>query len=366
MTLEAQVAVLATNVGALAEQATLNNARLDEAATAAETAATTATTAASAASGSAGAAAGSATTAGGHATAAAASAATAAAITTAGSGEGGNGSATAPFWRFATDLAMGMYRISSGVIGWAVSGVRRMSLSATTLQVDVPITGTAVQSTATDATSGRLMPVGAFGLGAGATSVPNLPTPEADAAIRPGLYQFYQSQDPLGGNFNSAVAVLGCGFDTGSASNLFLAITNTTSGSRLFAGRKSRAAPAIEWSRIFTSGSLVGTVSETGGVPTGAGIERGSNGNGSYVRYADGTMICWRTLTASASAAVTWTFPAAFVAAPVVSGKAVASVLAGVCLDSAPTTTTVALSARDKADGRRADVMHLTAVGHWF
>lgn len=37
---------------------------------------------------------------------------------------------------------------------------------------------------------------------------------------------------------------------------------------------------------------LLGTVSQSGGVPTGAIIERGSNANGEYVKFADGTMIC--------------------------------------------------------------------------
>ena len=40
----------------------------------------------------------------------------------------------------------------------------------------------------------------------------------------------------------------------------------------------------------------VGTVSQSGGVPTGALMESGSNGNGRYSKYADGTMICTRTV----------------------------------------------------------------------
>uniref|UniRef100_UPI0018C25CE6 phage tail protein n=1 Tax=Pseudomonas putida TaxID=303 RepID=UPI0018C25CE6 len=37
---------------------------------------------------------------------------------------------------------------------------------------------------------------------------------------------------------------------------------------------------------------IVGAVSQSGGVPTGAIIERGSNANGDYTKYADGSMIC--------------------------------------------------------------------------
>ena len=62
---------------------------------------------------------------------------------------------------------------------------------------------------------------------------------------------------------------------------------------------------------------LVGTVSESGGDPTGAVIERGSNSNGDYVRFADGTQICWSRVTlddviTDAIIARTWTFPASF------------------------------------------------------
>lgn len=38
----------------------------------------------------------------------------------------------------------------------------------------------------------------------------------------------------------------------------------------------------------------VGTVADTGGVPSGAIIESGSNANGSWVKWADGTMMCRR------------------------------------------------------------------------
>ena len=42
---------------------------------------------------------------------------------------------------------------------------------------------------------------------------------------------------------------------------------------------------------FFNQGNIVGTVSQSGGIPTGAVVERGSNANGEYVRFADGTQI---------------------------------------------------------------------------
>jgi len=73
---------------------------------------------------------------------------------------------------------------------------------------------------------------------------------------------------------------------------------------------------------LYGRDSILGTVSQAGGVPTGAVIERGSNANGEYVRYADGTQICWvSSVTLSFLNASTlgfqWDYPAAFVSLPV-------------------------------------------------
>jgi hypothetical protein len=68
---------------------------------------------------------------------------------------------------------------------------------------------------------------------------------------------------------------------------------------------------------------ILGTVSQAAGIPTGAIIEKGSNSSGEYVRYADGTQICWYSgqgLTASTGAVGnlfgstvnTWNYPISF------------------------------------------------------
>lgn len=74
--------------------------------------------------------------------------------------------------------------------------------------------------------------------------------------------------------------------------------------------------------------NLVGTVSESGGVPTGAVVERGSNANGEYVRFADGTQICWviriinATVDAGTGVSINKTMAAAFVGEAVYAAKA--------------------------------------------
>lgn len=46
------------------------------------------------------------------------------------------------------------------------------------------------------------------------------------------------------------------------------------------------------WNISYGRHNTVGTVSQSGGVPTGAIIERGSNSFGEYTKFADGTLIC--------------------------------------------------------------------------
>ena len=74
--------------------------------------------------------------------------------------------------------------------------------------------------------------------------------------------------------------------------------------------------------------NIVGTVSQSSGVPTGAIIEQGSNANGRYIKYADGTMICTGAITLNltittatgsvfvSTAAATVTYPTTFAATP--------------------------------------------------
>ena len=43
--------------------------------------------------------------------------------------------------------------------------------------------------------------------------------------------------------------------------------------------------------------NLLGTVSQSSGAPTGSIIEQATTVNGSYIRFADGTQICYKQLT---------------------------------------------------------------------
>ena len=84
---------------------------------------------------------------------------------------------------------------------------------------------------------------------------------------------------------------------------------------------------AIGSGDLYGRDSILGTVSETAGVPTGAIIESGSNSDGKYTKFADGTMICTKEASGldvtdsqgsiyQSSSSIQWTFPVAFTALP--------------------------------------------------
>lgn len=208
----------------------------------------------------------------------------------------------------------------------APAGVTRMVLGDAALQLDVPMTGTAVQASASDATVGRLMTVGAFGLGA---STP-VQADDIDTALASGLYRVLPAYAGTGA-LPAALSGTAC----------LLRVESYASDTVVQTLFRATAATAGIWRRIRATGSwgawmqsapsaLVGTVAQSAGTPTGALIERGSNANGEYVRFADGTQICWKdglidqSLSANTYLEASWTFPAAFVSGGVSALRATA------------------------------------------
>lgn len=132
---------------------------------------------------------------------------------------------------------------------------------------------------------------------------------------------------------------------------------------------------------VYARGGILGTVSQSSGVPTGAIIERGSNANGEYVKFADGTMIV--TGSASASLAITnaagsvyrtgpvsVTWAAEFIAAPIVKFQHVVN--SGAIWDGtigaagAPSTTGGNFVVFSAESITRTVDTSWCAVGRWF
>ncbi|MDE4193534.1 hypothetical protein [Phaeobacter gallaeciensis] len=178
------------------------------------------------------------------------------------------------------------------------------------------VTSANVQANGFDRTSGAVLKVGAFGLGGLGDVIDDFSTAPQFSEFIAGGGAGVIDGPPDGGSYRPGLVAFR------SASDRSSILMFTASG---IAVRSYLAgAPDSDWISLFSTENLVGTVSQSGGAPTGAVIERGSNANGEYVRFADGTQMCWQddaddldATNASgslyrSSVSGNWTFPAAF------------------------------------------------------
>ena len=73
--------------------------------------------------------------------------------------------------------------------------------------------------------------------------------------------------------------------------NAFAALTGGTGKIPYFTAADKMAVANIT-DLAYAKSNILGTVSQSAGIPTGAVIERGSTASGDYVKFADGTLIC--------------------------------------------------------------------------
>lgn len=289
-----------------------------------------------------------------------------------------SGSAATPSVTFVEDADTGLFSSAANSLGLATGGVQRARVHNGGLEVTGAISGTAVTQSATDATAGRLMKVGdagvlgyapSFGAGSSWASVTQSQMISAAAV---------GSQPTDKPSPSSATAY--AGWHVMSGATRWAELVQETKGSspwRIWA-RTSDSGVTQDWDMLYTRKSVLGAVSQSAGVPTGAVIERGSNANGEYTRFADGTQICRVRMagqpTNTAIGAVfrsndiNWTYPAAFGAEPsLVASVAGASNLWANARASTTgnTTTAIARMFNFQTDANAWDIS-IMAIGRWF
>lgn len=277
-------------------------------------------------------------------------------------GKFGNGTAGAPSITFASDTDLGLFRKAANTLGLAIGGVEKAAFSASAFNLDLPVTGTAVQSSETDDTAGRLLKVGAFGIGLDQSpDAPDLNTP-----VKVGVYRYNSSASNKPFTSGGALLVLA------ATGNRTLQIAHEHDTGKIATRWKSDSAPSsgswTTWREIYTAARIVGTVSQSGGVPTGAIIETGSDANGRFTRFADGTQVCHHVATAGSGADTTWTFPAVFSTATglsvLVNPRTATDALFGAA--RVPTTSAVGFNIWNTSNARQAQSASLFAIGRWF
>ena len=106
--------------------------------------------------------------------------------------------------------------------------------------------------------------------------------------------------------------------------------------------------------------------SEMGTESNNSLIEFGSNANGSFTKFPDGTLICYNGLLSSSSGNTTWTYPFAFagiVSVQATPNSSLAKLLSGFILGL--TASSVSFSVWDSANLRVAVNTGIFAIGRW-
>ena len=232
-----------------------------------------------------------------------------------------DGSLAMPALGFEGDTDTGLFRPASDEIGIAAGGITRATFSNAGLALNGLLSGSAVTQTATDVTSGRVLKVGDYGLGVAIAAF----TTDVDTITVNGSFRLttgaFSTASPVPG-LGAGQYLVHCNWNENTAHQSLM----TTAGHRFV--RVKTGGAWQQWHRDFNASDILGTVSQSGGTPTGRLIERGSNANGDYTRWADGTQICQTavfTFDVTLSAGSVFrgvgggvTFPAAFSAKPAI------------------------------------------------
>lgn len=228
-----------------------------------------------------------------------------------------------------------------------------------------------VTTTQTDPTVGRLVKVGDFGLGE-TDEFPVAPNSDLNDIVAAGFYTASGS-DALNRPGPSTILHLTRVNSDRYTQVAFGGLANAADAPNLWV-RQFNSFGWGPWRKIYHEASILGTVSQASGVPTGAIIERDANDNGAYVKFADGTLICTRSVTITpVNIGTTFTFPATFIDIPVPSFGSRGDISSGnqrkTLRDSIirAFTTTSQLRLEKSEDYTEVELVYgLFAIGRWY
>ena len=222
--------------------------------------------------------------------------------------------------------------------------------------------GDGVTQSATDTTAGRLSKVGDFGLGT-SNGITLTSADDLDDITVSGFYNWENGSRPDNTPASGFFSMLVLGAPGDDVTQIVFRVGNETNHAKSFI-RSFGSGEWQQWLVNYTGQNILGTVAETDGKPTGAVIERGSNSNGDYILFADGTLIAWNLLSSTPQ---TWTFPVPItqssfprISATPRSGSARVPIVRDVVRESA------LIEARDLDNNLQDVLMQVVVYGHWF
>lgn len=120
-------------------------------------------------------------------------------------------------------------------------------------------------------------------------------------------------------------------------------------------------------STVYARDDIIGAVSESAGIPTGAIIETGSNSDGRFIKFADGTLICTKDAAFCNAGSETIDFPHAFVGAGTSVILTARTPLELVTVDGNASLATFDMFAREIVAGTSVSAFfNFIAIGRWF
>jgi hypothetical protein len=211
--------------------------------------------------------------------------------------------------------------------------------------------GTAATATVTtssaDSTADRLLKVGDFGIGGPNTLAAST---NLDAVLVSGTYGVNSAtitNRPTGAALGSLQVF---NYSTPSVPRISQLYYSLTSNVYV---RSNAGAGFGAWVEIFTSGN-------------DGGITYGSNANGEFTKFPDGTLICRQFILSSTSGEVTWTYPHAFIAIPKQTATPIITSLIALSPRYASHGLTGStLSVLDASSSRISSTVAITATGRW-
>ena len=254
-----------------------------------------------------------------------------------------------------------IYQHALDSIGLWANEIIRLNVSSTGI-----ITNPSSAATTTDTTANRLLRVADFGIGsiAGTTTV----ITNADTLTVTGFYQVADTWtgSPIAGTAGGNQGYLHHKAYSSSAFGIqeFRQVNATTD---LIFTRRLVNSVWEDWQKVASESN-------------NSLIEFGSNANGSFTKYPDGTLICYNLFTATGitnlaasgvyyGSDITWTYPSTFLATPIVSGTGARqstdsnSLWAG--LRTTGATTTVLRAYSTTSSSGLGHNIHATAIGRW-
>lgn len=223
----------------------------------------------------------------------------------------------------------------------------------------------------TDSTSGRILKVSDHGIG-GST----VPIKTQSGLTSTGFYGNGSNVDYTPSGYSSGGIIEG---KVGTYNGFKLFFRGTSSGQMWVETFGTTSGDTSGWQLVYNQKTIVGSVSQLGGVPKGAIIERGANANGTYIKFADGTMICQFAASAPITTSGAYgstgffitpvqnlTFPATFITVPTVNVDGFSWTVASGWGWVAGVTTSILQGVLASAGSTATGYIMYTAVGRWF